>query len=109
LILIGQAAERKTLTYEMLSEMLGFERGAGVLSQTLGHIMFWCTQNGLPALTTLVVGKGSGTPGDGLTSVEDREAAREQVFEFDWYDLVPPSVEDLDAAYRKGTGPGGQS
>ncbi len=101
LILIGLAVERKTITYGLLAERVGF-RGAGVFAGILGHVMHWCKQNDLPALTALVVGSDTGKPGSGLTTVDDREAAREKVFEFNWYSIIPPSGEELAAAYSLG-------
>lgn len=100
LILIGAATRRETLTYGELGPMLGHVRGGAFLAQQLGPLMAWCKRNGLPAITTLVVNKETGLPGEGLTSVEDRDFPAEQqhVFDYDWYAIFPPTVEDLAAA-----------
>jgi hypothetical protein len=42
----------------------------------------------------------TGRPGDGL-DCEDPEAARERVFEYDWYDVYPPSVKQLSEAWDR--------
>lgn len=100
LILIGAASRRETLTYGELGPMLGHERGGAFLAQQLGPLMAWCQQNGLPALTTLVVNKETGIPGDGLTAVRARDfpAEQQRVFDYDWYSLFPPSIDDLATA-----------
>jgi hypothetical protein len=100
LILIGLAAERKTITYKLLAKVVGF-KGAGVFAQILGHIMFWCEENELPALTAVVVGV-KGKPGSGLITAEDREAAREDVYRENWFRIVPPTPKQLAAAYKRG-------
>lgn len=102
LILIGAAHDRRTLTYGILAKTIGF-KGAGTLAQPLGHVMHYCRRNGLPPLTVLVVNQETGLPGEGLTET-DLNADREAVFGFDWYALVPPSPEELGAAFREGTG-----
>jgi len=101
LILISAAHNRQILTYGILADMLDY-KGAGVLAATLGHIMFYCREEKLPPLTVLVVNQETGLPGEGLTET-DLNADREQVFDFDWYDIVPPSAEQLAAAYARGT------
>src|SRR5947209_865880 len=65
-ILIGAAFNRQSLTYTMLSEIVGFD-GAGVWNEILGHLMQYCLQNHLPVLTVLVVNQESGRPGQGIT------------------------------------------
>lgn len=102
LILIGAAYNRQILTYRILAEMLNY-KGAGVFARTLGHIMFYCREEGLPPLTVIVVNQETGLPGEGLTET-DLNADRERVFNFDWYDIVPPTPEQLAAAYARGIG-----
>jgi putative restriction endonuclease len=100
-ILVGKAANRQTLTYGQLADNLGF-KGAGTLAHMLGHIMYFCQQNQLPPLTVLVVNQDTGLPGEGLTGAE-LNADREKVFRFRWYDLMPPTPEELADAYRRGS------
>ena len=101
-ILIGKAHNRQTVTYGMLADMLGY-RSAGIMSQMLGHIMYYCSKHGLPSLTALVVNQDTGVPGEGLT-VADLNAEREAVFRYDWYSIVPPTHEELSAAYQEQKG-----
>lgn len=98
LILIGCAANRQTLTYGLLAEKLGYQ-GAGVFAQLLDRILHYCHANQLPPLTSLVVNATSGLPGAGF-SAGDPNVDRELVFGFNWYSLVPPPPEELEAAYK---------
>lgn len=100
LILIGKAANRQTMTYGQLAEVLGF-KGAGTMAHMLGHVMFYCQLNNLPPLTVLVVNQETGLPGEGLIGAE-LNADRERVFRFKWYDLMPPTPNEFAEAYRQG-------
>jgi len=103
-ILVCRASNRQTLTYGMLAATLGFG-GAGTLAHFLGHIMHYCRLNGLPPLTVLVVNQETGLPGEGLVGA-DLNADRERVFRYDWFGVVPPTPEELAAAYAAGKGAG---
>lgn len=95
-ILIGMAMNRQTITYEGLSVLMYRKKAAGVIAQILGHIAFYCDENNLPQLNTIVVGKGRGTPGDEIPlKPADVDAIREKVYEYDWYDIDRPSAKDL--------------
>jgi hypothetical protein len=102
LVLIGAAKNRQTLTYKLLAETSGFG-GSGVFSNILGHIMYWCQREDLPSLTSLVVKENTGQPGDGLTAPENVNAEREKIYQFNWYSIVPPTTDELDAARNWGT------
>src|SRR5690606_14586620 len=64
-VLVLAARNRQTLTYDLLGRLIGVPRQG--LAHTLGHIMYWCKQNGYPPLTVLVVNQ-SGRPGEGLST-----------------------------------------
>ncbi len=98
LVLIGAAHRREILTYGLLAKLIGFE-GAGVLAGRLGPIMRWYDANNLPALTAIVVNQDTGEPGGGLTMFSSKSLPAEQqkVFQFDWFAVYPPSVEELEA------------
>lgn len=100
-ILIGLAHSRRTVTYRMLADMLGYD-GAGVFSAKLGHIMNWCEQNKLPPLTILVVNQETGLPGQGLITPLDLHAEREDVFNYNWFNLMPPTPAELAEAQTAG-------
>ena len=81
--------------------MFGKE-AAGVLARVLGHIAFYCEDNDLPPLTTLVVGKWPGKPGTKIPVDPAKiDEERERVYREDWYDIYPPSAAELSAADRR--------
>ena len=99
-ILISLAHNRQIITYEGLDEIVKLG-GTGVYAQTLGHIMHYCAQNDLPPLTSLVVNKSTGVSGEGLT-VSELLSKREDVYEFDWYGIFPPFINELKKAFEDG-------
>lgn len=101
IILAGAAMNRQTLTYEGLSVLMYRRKAAGVLDKILGHVAFYCIEQGLPPLTSIVVGKGRGTPGQDIPlEAKALDGARERVYAYDWYDEYPPTAEDLAAAMK---------
>ena len=98
-LLVCAARERKSYTYGQISEILGF-KGAGVMGQFLNPIMRFCEDNKLPPLTVLVVNQDTGLPGEGLSTLEDVNEDREEVFSFDWFRINPPQITDLEEADR---------
>jgi len=61
-------------------------------------IYFYCLQNKLPLLTVLVVNKTTGEPGLGLEPDADRGKLRERVYQYDWYGIVSPTLEEYQEA-----------
>jgi hypothetical protein len=101
LILVSAAMHRQTLTYEGLSVLMYGHKAQGVLDQILGHVAFHCIDNGLPALTSIVVGKKRGTPGAEIPmDLSQRDIERERVYATDWFDIYPPSAEELHKSYE---------
>ena len=96
--LIGKASNRQIVQYEELRVLMGYPT-SNPLSSILGCIMFWCEQNKLPPLTLLVVNK-SGVPGEGFTaeSLSDYHQRREDVFNYPWFKILPPSVDEFKEA-----------
>ena len=53
--------------------------------------------NDLPPLTVLVVSEVTGRPGDGyIAGLGGLNIDRVQVFDFDWYHIFPPTLEELE-------------
>ena len=101
LILASSAMNRQTLTYDGLGKLMYQRRAAGVLNKVLGHIAFYCKDANLPPLTSIVVGQ-SGVPGDKIPiDLKQIDSLREQVFKEDWFDVYPPTPEELSASYAK--------
>jgi len=101
-ILAGRAMNRQTVTYEGLSKLMYGKEAAGVLAGILGHIAYYCGDNNMPPLTILVVEKATGRPGDQIPVDPARiDKERENVYQYDWYNVYPPSEADLAAAYKR--------
>jgi hypothetical protein len=101
-ILVGKAMNRQTVTYELLSELMYEKQAAGVLAKILGHVAFYCIENHIPPLTALVVGKGPGKPGDRIPVDPAKiDEEREKVYQYNWYNVYPPSEAEFTAAYKK--------
>jgi hypothetical protein len=96
LILIGAAGNRQTLRDGDVAERAGI-RSARAVARTLGRISALCRAYGLPALDSLVVNARTGRAHSDASDT-DAGAAREAVFDFDWYAVRPPSNEELNAA-----------
>lgn len=96
--LIAKATNRQIVKYDELKDLMGYPTN-NPLSHILGCIMRFCDQNGLPALTIIVVNK-TGVPGHGFTAEEweDYHQKREDVFNYEWYKIVPPTIEEFEAA-----------
>ena len=99
-ILVSGGMNRQTFTYEGLSLLMYGKKAAGVLDKILGHVAFYCIDNDLPPLTSIVVGKGRGTPGRDIPINRDNmDEQRESVYEYDWYNAYPPTASELHEAY----------
>jgi putative restriction endonuclease len=94
LILIGKAYNHQTMTYIELANLMGYN-DARPIRNFLIPIMNYCDQNDLPPLTVLVVSKEKGTPGTGLTTVDNPDLDRQRVFNYNWYNLYPPTPEEF--------------
>lgn len=96
--LIGKAVNRQIVQYEELRILMDYPT-SNPLASILGCIMFWCEQNDLPPLTLLVVNK-SGVPGEGFTAenLPDYHRRREDVFNYPWFKILPPSIKQLKEA-----------
>jgi hypothetical protein len=74
----------------------------GVLDRILGHIAYYCIDNKLPPLTSIIVGKGRGTPGRDIPiDLGKVDGEREKVYAYDWHNVYPPSANDLPASYER--------
>ncbi len=100
--LIAKASNRQIVTYKELCDLMGYS-DARPLRWILGCIMYYCEQNNLPPLTVIVVNE-KGVPGPGFTSVnwEEYHQAREEVFSYPWYKIVPPTIDELREAREIG-------
>lgn len=95
-VLAMLAHQRRTMPYGELAQILGMPHHRP-LRYVLGHIMKYCDQHGLPPLTAVIVKMESGQPGEGLTTAPDPQLARDQVFNVNWWRIVPPTIDELRA------------
>ena len=99
-ILVSAAMNRQTITYKTLGRMMYRRDAAGVLDKILGHIAYFCNDNNLPPLTSIVVGKKRGTPGKDIPiNFGKLNQEREKVYATDWYDIYPPGARELHRSY----------
>jgi hypothetical protein len=97
-ILVSMAHNRQITTYKRLAAMIGY-RGALPTRDILARIAYYCNQNKLPPLTALVVNTGTGQPGGGIP-VEDAPSEREDVFDYDWFGIFPPTPDQFRQAMQ---------
>ncbi len=101
-ILVAAAMNRQTITYKKLSVLMYGREAAGVLDRILGHIAYYCIENTLPALTVIVVGTKTGTPGPEIpVDPGDWDTERERVYKANWYDVCPPAAEEFAECFAK--------
>ncbi|MCI0366700.1 MAG: hypothetical protein L0219_22785 [Phycisphaerales bacterium] len=100
--LIAKASNRQIARYDDLRELMEYTDNRP-LTSALSCLMWYCEQNALPPLTIIVVNQ-SGVPGPGFTAarLEDYHRSREDVFNYPWYRMVPPTVAELREAYVTG-------
>lgn len=100
-VLALAAKNRQTLTYSMLSKLIGVP--AAGLGKLLEPIQSYCLLHNLPPLTVLVVQQESGLPGSGYTGSKAEEFARNLmlVFDYDWFSHGNPQAEQLQKAVEK--------
>ena len=98
--LIGKANNRQIAKYDELRILMGYPTN-NPLGSILGCIMYYCEQNNLPPLTLLVVNQ-TGVPGSGFTAETKKyyHQRREDVFEYPWYKIVPPTIHELQEARK---------
>lgn len=96
--LIGKAHNRQIVKYDELRILMGYPTN-NPLNSILDCIMFFCEQNNLPPLTLIVVNK-YGVPGSGFTAenFEKYHQSREDIFNFPWFSILPPTIKELQDA-----------
>jgi len=90
------ARNRQTLTYDMLSNLIGVARQG--LGQLLEPIQSYCLVHELPPLTILVVRDDTGIPGTGFIGAENIPQNQQEVFKHNWLDHGAPTIQELQEA-----------
>jgi hypothetical protein len=97
-VLVFAAKNQQFLSYEMIFQMTGLPARGQALE--LGKIWTYCQRKGFPLITTIVLDKGTGRPGDPslLAAAPDLEAEQRKVFIFDWFNIRGgcPKLSDFE-------------
>ena len=94
LILVGMATRRQTIPYNYIAqETRVAARAVGGLC--LDPISLYCQANNFPNLTSIVVNKETGEPGNSYVPRETLYRDRERVYDFPWLDYAPPTFQEL--------------
>jgi len=98
-ILTLAARNRQILTYEIIGQACGVP--APALGDFLRPIQQYCSENNLPPLTSIVVNKTTGIPGEGFIAAQDVPRAQSDVFATNWLEQRAPSTEQFNEAYGR--------
>ena len=98
-ILVLAARNRQILTYEIVGQACGVP--APSIGDFLRPIQQFCSENGLPPLTSIIVNKNSGIPGEGFIAAENVPLVQIQTFSKNWLEERAPSAEQLAEAYSR--------
>jgi len=98
-ILALVATNRQILTYDIVARLAGVVRPS--IGDFLRPIQQYCTENNLPALTSIVVGEKTGLPGEGFIAAADVPEAQAKVFQHRWLETVAPSARQFVEAYSR--------
>jgi hypothetical protein len=93
-ILVLCASKRQLLTYDELSRLIGVPLPG--LGQLLEPIQAYCLRRKIPALTSIVVRRTDGMPGEGFIAAENVPLAQAEVFSYDWSQQNCPVPEDFN-------------
>ncbi|MDJ0668248.1 MAG: hypothetical protein QNJ61_13240 [Desulfobacterales bacterium] len=95
-LLTLSAIKRQTLTYQLLSQLVGVSRHD--LGRLLEPIQSYCILENLPPLTSLVVGSRTGMPGEGFIAASNLPQAQAETFAHDWCRQTVPTPDDFRRA-----------
>lgn len=98
-ILVLAARNRQVLTYEIIAQACGVP--APSIGDFLRPIQQYCSENSMPPLTSIIVNKNSGLPGEGFIAAQDVPRAQIDVFAKNWLEESAPSAERLADAYTR--------
>jgi hypothetical protein len=94
-ILISRANAYSLITYGDLANIMGYA-DTNHLENILSRIQYYCQQSGLPLLNSIVVNQETGIPGEGIAmKPEEVPLLHMQVFQQNWFDIVPPTIEQF--------------
>jgi len=95
-ILLTYARSGRPITYGQLADHIGLGETANTVTHNaVVYVMAYCSENDLPPLNAIVCNRDTGLPGDGLPDFSSVFG----VFEFDWWNIRPPTTEELRQAW----------
>ncbi len=91
------------ITYGDLAELMGMNRKAGfTLGKHVGIVAYYCKENGLPPLNSIVVNDQSGEPGHAVVETDGFQIDQIKVLDgMNWFSIRPPSIRALREVYEK--------
>ena len=96
--LVMKATNRQYVKFEELRELMDHKDNRQIIL-ILGFITFYCQMNGLPNLASLVnksvSAKDSFSFSGTDSNLEEYHQRIEDVFNFQWYKIVPPSINEF--------------
>ena len=98
-ILVLAARNRQVLTYEIVAQACGVPPPS--IGDFLRPIQQYCSEANLPPLTSIIVSKNTGLPGEGFIAAENVPLAQIETFAVDWLSLPAPSAEQLANSYSR--------
>lgn len=98
-ILVLAAKNRQVFTYEIVAQACGVPPPS--IGEFLRPIQQYCSEKDLPPLTSIVVNKNTGLPGEGFIAAENVPIAQIQTFSIDWLSQPAPSAEQLADSYSR--------
>ena len=100
-ILTSKALNRQTITFTELTRLLRFRGDGAGTHPFVGPIDRYCRNNGLPLLSSLLIQADTGKPGVSYTGDRNSvEEERERVFDYHWFAIAPPTLEEFEQARR---------
>lgn len=98
-VLVSYATMGKPITYARLAQLVGMGQTANTITKNgVVYVMAYCQKNreAIPALNAIVCNRNEAAPGD---QIPNRQSMFD-VFDFDWCDVIPPTPEQLECAWR---------
>ena len=98
-ILVFAAKNQKLISYVALGKLIGVpQQGIG---QLLFPILYYCQQNKLPPLTSIVISHVTGLPGDGFPLGVNVTESQSRAFVYDWQSVESPNADQFQAAFER--------
>lgn len=98
-ILVLAARNRQVLTYEIVAQACGVSPPS--IGDFLRPIQQYCSEVNHPPLTSIIVSKNTGLPGEGFIAAENVPLAQIKTFAVDWLSLPAPSAEQSADSYSR--------